>query len=151
MMAKYRTDQTIKMIQLHQQYLFHWFLDEWKSTDKLIEWFLDENDLLEDYPFEDEEIVSNKNKRRVVDGLTEQFSDFAWEHFCAEGLWGSIQREINEGEGQQIGYELEDHPLFESLFATLAELACVDLNLRLSRQKERDDEDERVNQNPVEN
>ena len=134
LVSKYRTDQTIKMIQLHQQYLFHWFLDEWKSTDKLIEWFLEEDELLEDYPFDDEEIVSHK--RRVVEGLTEKFSDLAWEHFCAEGLWGSIQREINEGEGQQIGYELEDHPLFQSLFATLAELAWVDVSLRLSRKKE---------------
>jgi hypothetical protein len=132
--TKYRTDQTIRLIQLHQQYLFHGFLDKWKSTDRLIDWFLEEDELLEDYPFEDEEIVSNK--RRVVDGLTEQFSDFAWEHFCAEGSWGLIQREINEGKGQQIGYELEDHPLFQSLFATLAELAWVDVSLRLSRKKE---------------
>jgi hypothetical protein len=121
-----------KLIEEHHQPLFQQFIDEWRSPDKLFDRFLNEKEIVEDLPLSEVEIA--KIKQRVVDGLWEKFSDFAWSYFCEERLWGLIQREIDEG--YDADRDLGDHPLFQSLFATLSELAWIELNLRYPRWKE---------------
>ena len=118
-----------KLIEEHHQPLFQQFIDEWRSPYKLIECFLTKEEIFEDFPLSEDEIANIK--QRVVDGLWETFSDFAWSYFCEKRLWSLIQREIYEG--YDADRYLGDHPLFQSLFTTLSELVWVELNLRYTR------------------